>query len=91
MPVVWRARAPTDVNRIIRHIVADNPVAARRVVRELLLVGDSLMMFPARGRPGRLTRTRELIATLSYIIVYRVNAGGTVTILRVWHAAQARP
>jgi len=91
LPVVWRARALADVARTIRHIATDNPVAARRVGRELLLAGDSLVLFPARGRPGRLAGTRALIVTLRYVIVYRTGAEGAVTILRVWHAAQARP
>ncbi|WP_158925210.1 type II toxin-antitoxin system RelE/ParE family toxin [Acidisphaera sp. S103] len=91
MPVVWRARALTDVGRIIRHIAADNPVAAKRVGRELLLAGDSLTIFPHRGRPGRQAGTRELVVMPPYLIVYRVSGSDLVTILRVWHAAQDRP
>ena len=91
MLVVWRARALADVSRIVRYIAADNPVAARKVGRELLLAGDSLTMFPRRGRPGRRPETRELVAMPPYIIVYRVTGTDTVTILRVWHAAQDRP
>ena len=48
-------------------------------------------MFPRRGRPGRQKDTRELIAMPPYIIVYRVTGADTVTILRIWHAAQDRP
>ena len=91
MPVVWRAKALADVGRIVRHIAADNPVAAKRIGRELLLAGDSLVMFPRRGRPGRLAQTRELLAVPPYIIVYRVVGADAVTILRLWHAAQERP
>ncbi len=83
--------ALADVGRIVRHIAADNPAAARRIGRGLLLAGDSLTMFPLRGRPGSLAGTRELIAALPLVIVYRAAADGVVTILRVWHAAQARP
>jgi plasmid stabilization system protein ParE len=54
LPVVWRTRALADVSRIVRHIAADNPVAAKRVGREILLAGDSLVMFPiAAGPDGR--------------------------------------
>ncbi len=91
MPVVWRARALADIGRIVRHIAADNPVAAKQVGRELLLAGDSLVMFPRRGRPGRLAGTRELTAASPYLLVYRVAGADAVTILRVWHAAQDRP
>ena len=89
--VVWRAKALTDVGRIVRYIAAGNPVAARRVGRELLLAGDSLEMFPRPGRPGGQPGTRELVAMPPYIIVYRVTGADTVTILRIWHAAQDRP
>ncbi len=88
MSVIWRTRALADVARIVRHIAADNPVAAARVARELLLAGDSLVLFPRRGRPGRQDGTRELITINPYIIVYRVAPSDAVTILRVWHAAQ---
>ena len=91
MPVVWRARALTDVGRIVRHIAVDNPVAAGRIGRELLLAGDSLVMFPHRGRPGRLAGTRELMAIGPYLLVYRIAGADAVTIVRVWHAAQDRP
>jgi toxin ParE1/3/4 len=90
LPVVWRARALADIGRIIRYIAADNPVAAKRVGRELLLAGDSLVIFPRRGRPGRLAGTRELMVMPPYLIVYRVSSADVVTILRVWHAAQDR-
>lgn len=89
--VAWRSRALADVSRIVRYIAPDNPVAARRVGREILLAGDSLVMFPHRGRPGRLAGTRELVVMPPYLIVYRVSADDAVTILRVWHAAQDRP
>jgi len=90
VPVLWRTRALADVARIARYIATENPVAARAVARELLLAGDSLVQFPLRGRPGRLTGTRELVAARPYIIVYRLSEAGLVTILRVWHAAQDR-
>ncbi|MGD0108628.1 MAG: type II toxin-antitoxin system RelE/ParE family toxin [Rhodopila sp.] len=90
MPVVWRAKALADVSRIVRYIATDNPVAAKRVGRELLLAGDSLVIFPRRGRPGREAGTRELVVVPPYLIVYRVSGADMVTILRVWHAAQNR-
>jgi plasmid stabilization system protein ParE len=89
MTVVWREPARADVVRIILHIGAENPIAARRVARELLLAGDSLEIFPRRGRPGRVPGTRELVAVTPYILVYEVD-GDDVTILRVWHGAQNR-
>jgi len=90
MPLVWRARALADIVRIARYIATDNPVAAARVANRLVLAGDGLVRFPRRGRPGRQSGTRELVAMPPYIIVYRVSAADEVTILRVWHAARNR-
>jgi plasmid stabilization system protein ParE len=91
LPGVWRARALADVSRIVRYIAVDNPVAARRIGRELLLAGDSLTMFPRRGRPGCRPETRELVAMPPSIVVCRITGKDTVTILRIWHAAEDRP
>lgn len=90
MSVFWRQAAYADVARIVQHIAEENPIAARQVAREILLAGDSLTMFPQRGRPGRVLGTRELVAYPPYILVYRVASQGMVTILRVWHGAQSR-
>ena len=90
MHVLWRAKALADIARITRYIAVDNPVAAARVVRELVVGGDSLATFPLRGRPGRQAGTRELVAIRPFVIVYRVTEAGTVVILRVWHGAQDR-
>lgn len=90
MTVSWRAAALADIARIVRHIAAENPRAARRMARELLLAGDSLELFPRRGRPGQIAGTRELVPVRPYVLIYEVGDGDSVAILRVWHAAQER-
>jgi plasmid stabilization system protein ParE len=87
--LVWRSSAHADVVRLVEHILLENPIAARRVARALLLAGDSLADFPRRGRPGRVTGTRELVAVWPYVIVYEID-GDTVHVLRVWHGAAQR-
>lgn len=89
MSVVWRTVALADVARIVAHIADENPVAAPRIARELIVAGDSLDQFPRRGRSGVVPNTRELVAVRPYIIVYRVE-DEIVRILRVWHSAQDR-
>jgi toxin ParE1/3/4 len=91
VPVVWSPQAIEDIARITRYIAAENPVAAPRIARELLVAGDSLATFPRRGRPGSLPGRHELVAIRPYVIVYRILAENTVDILRIWHAAQDRP
>lgn len=90
MSVSWRDTALADLELIIGHIGGENPFAARRFARELLLAGDSLVLFPRRGRPGREAGTRELVAIRPYIIVYETDDAGDVSILRIWHGAQDR-
>jgi toxin ParE1/3/4 len=88
--VVWSPQALDDVARINAYIAAENPVAAARIAREILLAGDSLALFPRRGRAGSLPGRRELAAVHPYVLVYRILAGEVVDILRIWHAAQDR-
>jgi plasmid stabilization system protein ParE len=89
--VFWRKAAQRDIVRIVRHIAEENPIAAKHLARELLLAGDSLAMFPRRGRQGRVRGTRELVAYAPYILVYRISDTGEVIIVRVWHGARNRP
>jgi toxin ParE1/3/4 len=90
LAVIWRAAALADVGGIIAYVAVENPVAARRIGRDLLAAGDSLAIFPRRGRPGRVAGTRELAIVSPYVIVYRVTGADDVTIVRIWHGAQDR-
>jgi toxin ParE1/3/4 len=87
--VVWQASALADIRRILDYIAAENPAAARRIAQELVLAGDSLELFPQRGRAGLVPGTRELVAIRPYVVVYEV-AAENVRILRIWHSAQDR-
>lgn len=89
MRVVWTSPALADVAATYRYIGRFNPYAARRVAEGLLVAGDSLATFPERGRAGRISGTRELVAERSYVIVYRVRHE-LVEIVRVWHSARDR-
>jgi plasmid stabilization system protein ParE len=89
--VVGRDDARADLIRIIEHIRMENPIAARQVGREILLAGDSLAIFPRRGRAGRVPGTREYVARRPYIIVYEIMAEDRLDILNVWHGAQDKP
>ncbi len=92
MIVQWLAAARNDVARIAGYIAEENSCAATRIAQELLLAGDSLALFPNRGRIGLVIGTRELVAVWPYLIIYEVDPeADMVRILRIWHGAQDRP
>jgi plasmid stabilization system protein ParE len=86
--VRWSGAAVTDLKLITAHISVENPLAARRVARSLVLAGDSLEISPRRGRVGPVFGTRELLAVQPYVIVYEI-ADDVDAILRIWHGAQS--
>jgi toxin ParE1/3/4 len=89
--VRWSPKAFEDLERIFKHIEADNPVAAREVIGTLYEGCASLRVFPNRGRVGRMRGRRELVfPPLPYIVVYQVKEQA-VEISRIYHAAQDWP
>jgi toxin ParE1/3/4 len=89
--VEWRARALDDRDAIIGYLEPLNPHAAVNLLQALVLAGDSLALFPYRGRAGLVEGTRELVAVWPYLIVYEVDeTAATLSILRIWHGAQDR-
>lgn len=94
MAVRWSLPAAEDLERICEWIERDNPEAARRVARIIIIYDQcgTLQDFPNIGRasrrmPGRLELT---FASLPYIVVYKVNANA-VEISRIFHGAQNWP
>jgi plasmid stabilization system protein ParE len=63
------ARSTRRRVRLVRFISEENPIAARRIAQELLLAGDSLAVFPKRGRRGTDPTTRELVTIRPYVIL----------------------
>lgn len=87
--VVWSDRALQDLEAIHDFIAADKPLAAAAFARTLYEAGDSLQHLPHRGRPAP-NGTRELTSVWPYVIRYDVDTGrDRVTILTIWHGAQA--
>jgi addiction module RelE/StbE family toxin len=89
MTVTFTRAARNDLTNIRRYIGRDSPQAASRMAVELVAACDRLELFPERGRPGVIPKTRELTTVWPYVIVYRVS-GQTIEILRIWHGAQDR-
>jgi len=87
--VAWQPAALADRNAIIAYLEARNVTAAVELLHSLILAGESLVLFPNRGRPGSVRGTRELVAVRPYLVVYEVDtAAEVVRILRIWHGAQ---
>ena len=84
--VVWSPAALGDLVAIRSYIAKDSPRAARDMALRLKRAGDSLTLFPERGRLAK-RGVRELTLIYPYLIRYRI-LGGDVEIVRIKHGAQ---
>jgi len=82
----WTPEAIQDRETIYDYIEVDNPAAALALDELFEEKAGRLVDHPNLGRPGRVARTRELVAHQNYVLVYDVT-GDRVRILRVLHAA----
>ena len=81
----------SDRDAIFTFIEADNPSAAIMVDERIVAAARRLVDFPASGRVGRITGTRELVIDgTPYVAAYAVTQSA-VRILRVLHGAQEWP
>ncbi len=88
--LVWTASASDDLMAIVDYISEDNPDAAMTLLQEIEDKVAQIPVFHARGRPGRVKGTRELVVRPNYVVVYAASPGA-VSVLRVLHAAQMWP
>lgn len=93
----WTASALTELEKSMAYYAERNPAAAQRMQAEIHLAALSLIAtkVPAKGKPGRMPKTRELVlgGHTPYILVFRevVQEVATVQILRVMHTARKYP
>lgn len=90
LKLAWTRLAAQDRRDIRAYIARDNPVAALALDELISEKTTRLTEYPALGRAGRITDTRELVLHPNYILVYDVT-GDTVRILRVLHANRQWP
>lgn len=90
MELSWTRPASNDRRAIRDYIAADNPRAALAFDELLSRKAQQLLDYPALGRLGRVSGTRELITHQNYVIVYSVT-GELIRILRVLHVARRWP
>lgn len=90
MRIVWSETAIANLSEIREYVEQDQPAAARRLARRILISVERLAKHPNLGRHGRELDTRELvIAGTAYIVPYRVRRD-SLEIIAVLHAAQDR-
>ena len=92
MRLRWTKLASQDLDDTAEYIGQDCPVAAYRVVLELMERAESaLVAHPTAGRAGLLLCTRALvIGSLPYVIAYRVTER-QIEILRALHTSRRWP
>ena len=91
MRVEWLRAARANLIAVFDYIAADNPDAAARTIATIVEAVEMLKDFPALGRPGRISGTRELVISgTPYTVPYRVR-GNVVQLIRVFHAARKWP
>ena len=91
MRLKWLPTALRNLDSEASYIAADEPAAARLVVKRVLAAVGLLAEQPGLGRPGRVPGTRELLVPKTrYIVPYRVH-GDTVEVLRVFHSSRRPP
>jgi plasmid stabilization system protein ParE len=90
----WLPEALADLDRLFLFLKERNPSAASRAARAVRRSADRLASLPEIGRPmadgsGR----RELVipfAGSGYVLRYRIDADGSVVVIRVWHGRENR-
>lgn len=91
MRVKWLRKALGNLDEEATHIEAEDPRAARLAVERVLNAVETLASYPALGRPGRVSGTRELVvAKTRYLVPYRVR-GDVIEVLRVFHTSRRVP
>ncbi|WP_440029681.1 type II toxin-antitoxin system RelE/ParE family toxin [Chromobacterium amazonense] len=91
MRVLWLKKALKDFEAEAAYLHENHPAAAQAMAQAMRAAVQGLVDFPARGRPGRVPGTRELVLDgYPYLIPYRVK-GDTVQILRLFHTSRRLP
>ena len=84
--VIWRQAALDDIDAIIVYIKRFDPRASLKTGSRLIALGQSLSIFPRRGRPIA-DGLRELTSVPPYIMRYSI-VDDVVHILSVRHGAR---
>jgi toxin ParE1/3/4 len=87
----WTKRALRRLESIFDYIAQDSPQAAAKVSERIYSITQNLGDYPAMGRVGRISGTRELpLPDMPYIIAYRVTET-SVDVITIIHTSQRWP
>ena len=91
MRVRWLRTALKNLITEAEYIAQDNPTAAAEFISSVINAVTGLTRYPALGRPGRVSGTREFVVSHTpYIVPYRVRLG-VIEVLRVFHSSRTWP
>jgi toxin ParE1/3/4 len=89
--VRWSPAAGDDLEEALAFAATQGPGQAARLTAAVNEALVQLQAFPALGKPGRLSGTREyLLPELPYFLPYTVEGNG-LAILRLIHTARRWP
>lgn len=91
MKLRYTRQALADLDEARSYIAERNPRAATTTAVRIREAIGGLTLFPDRGRPGRISGTRELVIPATpFIVAYRVG-DGHIDVLAIMHGARLWP
>ncbi len=92
--MIWLPEALEDIERLHDFLKEKSPQAAARAAKAIVDGARILEGAPEAGRPmNDETERRELFVRFgagAYVLRYRLDAAGTVVVIRVWHSREER-
>lgn len=92
--LIWLPEALEDIEWLYQFLHEKSPSAAMRATQTIIDGAHLLESAPEAGRPmNDDTGRRELFLAFgagAYVLRYRLDAAGTVVVIRVWHSRESR-
>ena len=89
MRIIWYSKAEQDLSNNIAFIAQNSPENAIKVLEEIMLLTDSLLLFPYKypKEPIYNVENIRFVSKWSYKIIYRVESD-IIYILRIFNTHQ---
>ena len=90
--IEWTEQAARQLDQAYDYIALSNSEdVAAKVAMQIVTSVQKLIAFPMSGRPGRVSRTRELVISNTPFIAASTIERHRIVILAIYHGAQAWP